>query len=284
MAYRRAFDEAHRQRRHYLAGAANGPALGYGALEQQAGDPARFRVYVVTAPAHLETVGAALYAQLYTDLRDLGARVAWTREYRRDEALRAFFKARGFVETALTWDLRLKVAAADRQQLTSARQAVAADGVQITSYADLCQQGDCEAAVQQLVNAIRVEESLTRTVPPLSLAYVHNWLSGPLMIPEACFIARREHAGRVRAVGMSAMQRHAFRANWLVQDFIGLRRAERQPELVKALGAHTLEYARAHDITTFVAYLPDQRAALRAVYEGVGFTRAFGYVSAEKAF
>ncbi|MBN1966702.1 MAG: hypothetical protein JW910_18765 [Anaerolineae bacterium] len=280
---RRRFDATKYTRRHYLA-LDGGRARGYGAIEQQGGDPSRYRLFVVCAPEDLDTAGTQLYDQLLADLKTLNARVAWTREYRQDEALLAFFAARGFVQTALTWDLRLRVAEADPDRVRQGMDDIAASGVTIISYAQLCKRGPaCDEAIHQLINAIRVEQSLTSTVPPLSLEHVQQWLAGPLMLPEACFVAQREDRGRLRAIGISAMARSEFHPRCLVQDFVGIRRAERQPELIAAFGAAVLAYARARGYETLVAYLPDERAALRAAYEGLGFRREFGYVSAEKA-
>ena len=96
---RRAFDEVHRLRRHYLAWHDGQPA-GYGGLEQQDEGLDRLRAYVVAAPENLNgAVGKRLFAQLHSDARELGARTLWARELLADEVARAFFTGHGFVET-----------------------------------------------------------------------------------------------------------------------------------------------------------------------------------------
>ena len=98
LAYRRAFDETSRVRRHYLAWH-DGQAAGYGGLEQQGEDLSALRVYVVAGAEHLRgKVGRGLYARLLAEARALGAGRLWARELAADETIRDFFTGQGFVE------------------------------------------------------------------------------------------------------------------------------------------------------------------------------------------
>jgi N-acetylglutamate synthase-like GNAT family acetyltransferase len=98
LEYRKAFDESHRFRRHYLA-MDNNHALGYGGLEQQNEDPKSLRIYIVCSPQNLDTVGTMLYNQLIQDAQQIGATTLWARELQADESATEFFTGKGFVET-----------------------------------------------------------------------------------------------------------------------------------------------------------------------------------------
>ena len=94
---RRQFDERAHVRRQFVAvPPEDGSLLGYGAVESQTARD--FRLFVVTRPNHLATVGALLYDRAMRSLYDLGARGAWCTEYARDEPLLEFFRARDFRE------------------------------------------------------------------------------------------------------------------------------------------------------------------------------------------
>ena len=97
--YRKAFDEAKRLRRHYIANDNNNP-VGYGCLEQQGEGLESLRIYVVCSPEHLQSeTGAALFARLKQEALTLGATTLWARELQADEPARQFFIQHGFVET-----------------------------------------------------------------------------------------------------------------------------------------------------------------------------------------
>jgi hypothetical protein len=95
---RRAFDATGGTRRHYVA-VVVGRTLGYGAVELRAPGARAARLFVVTAPALLPSVGAVLHDRLIADARALGATILWLREYAADASLLAFLRARGFAET-----------------------------------------------------------------------------------------------------------------------------------------------------------------------------------------
>ena len=87
------------RRRHYLAQMVpSGEVVGYGAVEEGP-EAGTFRVFVVTDPASLRAeVGEMLYERLAAELDELGAQLAWAREYARDRDIITFFAERGFVE------------------------------------------------------------------------------------------------------------------------------------------------------------------------------------------
>lgn len=90
---RRHFDASHGEQRHFVAvDSETDVVLGYGSVECSP----EFRIFVVTRPEHLPTVGELLYERSLTLLRDAGAARVWFTEYGSDRALLAFARAHGF--------------------------------------------------------------------------------------------------------------------------------------------------------------------------------------------
>jgi hypothetical protein len=98
LAHRKQFEGV---RRHYVATNSSGAISGYGAVEQDADDARRCRIFVVSGPKPLrDGAGDALLSRLVKDLRGPGATTAWMREEARDGELLSFATDRGFVETS----------------------------------------------------------------------------------------------------------------------------------------------------------------------------------------
>ncbi len=95
---RQEFDAGRRPRRHYVA-AVDGVVLGYGAVELEAPRARAARIFVVTDPDRLSSLGEVLLERLVVDARALSVETLWMREYVADEALLAFVQDRGFSET-----------------------------------------------------------------------------------------------------------------------------------------------------------------------------------------
>ena len=74
----------------------SGALLGYGAVESTL--EGEFRLFLVTPPGYLSSVGELLYRRGVELLRDLGARRVWFTEYAADEPLLSFACAHGFQE------------------------------------------------------------------------------------------------------------------------------------------------------------------------------------------
>ncbi len=74
-------------------------AVGYGAVEHDPQAPnGAFRLFVVTEPSALETVGVQVLEQAFETLAQLGARTAWFTEYAADSRLVSFVRRQGFEE------------------------------------------------------------------------------------------------------------------------------------------------------------------------------------------
>jgi N-acetylglutamate synthase-like GNAT family acetyltransferase len=95
---RKAFDESSSIRRHYIA-TKNDIPVGYSCIEQQGNDLNWLRIFVVCSPEKLRSkVGQLLFEKVLQDAKELRVEHLWAREYQDDEAIRAFFLERGFVE------------------------------------------------------------------------------------------------------------------------------------------------------------------------------------------
>lgn len=70
--------------------------VGYGAVESDG--TGEFRLFLVTEPHHLTSVGERLYSYGLDVLRELRARTVWFTEYAADAPLLAFALDRGFQE------------------------------------------------------------------------------------------------------------------------------------------------------------------------------------------
>jgi GNAT superfamily N-acetyltransferase len=101
LSSRRAFvDEGGVQRHFIVREPGSGRPLGYGAVERAVAAPAgAFRVFVVTALHDRATIGSALFDRALEELRDLGAKSAWFREYASDTHFLSFVRDRGFEES-----------------------------------------------------------------------------------------------------------------------------------------------------------------------------------------
>ena len=97
LEYRKAFNEALRVRRHYIAEEKD-RAVGYGCLEQQGEEEDVFRMFVVCHPERLVDVGELLMARIIEAAEELSARTLWVREYQQDRPINEFFIRHGFDE------------------------------------------------------------------------------------------------------------------------------------------------------------------------------------------
>ena len=89
----RGFDASQGTQHHFVAeDPATGTPLGYGCVESGP----EFRMFVVTLPENLPTVGELLYERAMTLLGEEGAERVWFTEYAADSTLLSFAKAHGF--------------------------------------------------------------------------------------------------------------------------------------------------------------------------------------------
>jgi mycothiol synthase len=288
LSHRRRFDAARCIRHHYLvedtqAGttaataspAGLGEPVGYGAVEQDAADPQRFRLFLLAEPRWLAGgVGDFLMERLLADLAELGAQTVWAREYGRDTALLAFLERWGFQVVARVWDLRRPLTAEN-----DARPALVAGPVVITTLAAELRR--VEDALPRLHRAVeRFLAQAARDRPPAPVPYdefVH-WLSQPGLSPEACFLARHGET----YVGASVWRQDAEQPVRLRQRFTAIQAAYRPWDVARALRRAAMAYGWQNGYATLIAHVPEAETETLADLEALGFQRRFVYVTLEK--
>jgi GNAT superfamily N-acetyltransferase len=270
--HRRTFDESHRLRRHYQVDeSGTAQLLAYGAVEQDPGDPRRFRLFVLAEPARLEAgIGDRLIDRLHADLHELGATTAWAREYGRDVQLLDFFRRQGFEVIRRIWDLGLPVAAIEE---------AGTGPLAITTLAaERARIDDALPRLHQVVSTL-----MGRTAEPdhpasLPFEYFLRWLDRPGLSPDAYFIARDGEA----YAGVSVWTQEPEQPGVLSQAFTAVLPPYRARGLASALRRAAAAYARDAGYDLLVAHVPSQAADALAAHEKMGFRRRFEYVTLEK--
>lgn len=85
---------------HHFVVCRAGAMVGYGAVEHAPDAPAgAYRMFVVTAPDDLPTVGLAIYTRAGEILDDVRASASWFVEYSDAARLNEFISARGYTAT-----------------------------------------------------------------------------------------------------------------------------------------------------------------------------------------
>ena len=267
LRYRQAFDDAQRLRRHYVATDDVGDVVGYGALEQQGDDVGRLRVYVVVAPSDLDGVGDTLYRHLWQEAQALLATRLWAREYGRDEAVLAFFAARGFRETGRLWEMRLTPGEARLDVFRPRLEAVAAAGVHVTTLAAL-----------EPASRLRLFELAQATSPQsFTQEAFFGWLERRAVRPEAYFIAVKDDS----FVGHCVLTADDGWPGALMETWTAVRPAYKRQGITLSLRVQAIEYARRHGYDTLVGTVDHENFTMLALNEKLGFQRAFAYVTQE---
>ena len=272
---RRQFDAIRFQRRHYVAFERETQRIaGYGAIEQGP-EPERFRLFLVTALHDLARgVGEALYERLIDDLRGLHAGLVWMREHHTDQALLKFVTQRGFVQTRLTWDLRLAPDTLDLSLLLPVVEQVAARGIVInTVLEERRRDAQLHYRLHELYNAAQSD-----TYQPLSFQAFVQRMDEQAILPNCFFLARQGE----QYIGLSALARMDAAPEQAVQLWTGVRPEFRRQGIATALRVCTIEAAQRLGYRTLFTYIDHSDPVLLAFNEKLGFQRRFGYVTLEK--
>lgn len=284
LGHRRRFDAARCIRYHYLvedtqagtaAATTDGEPVGYGAVEQDAADPQRFRLFLVADPRWLAGgVGDFLMEHLLADLAELGAETIWAREYGRDTALLAFLERWGFQVVSRVWDMR--------QPLTAEKDpgpALIAGPVVITTLAaELRRVEDAHPRLHRAVERFLAQAARDRPPAPVPYDEFVHWLSQPGLSPETCFLARHGET----YVGASVWQQDPEQPVRLRQRFTAIQAAYRPWNVTEALRRAAMAYGWQKGYATLVAHVPEAETGTLADLEALGFRRCFVYVTLEK--
>jgi len=270
-------DEQRFLRRHYVViGEEARQLVGYGALEQQGPDPQRLRVYLLAHPGFLRRgVGNALYARLMEDLEKLNVTGLWMQEYHQDSELLGFMHERGFVQTRLTWDMRLSLAKANVSRLMPILEEVAARGIIISTLTEEYRRNPgVLPLLHALFNAARDE-----SFRPLTFEAFRQELDQPGVIPQGFFIAREGE----RLIGLSALWRMGAEPDYAIQRWTGVLPIYRRQGIGAALRLCTIDTAQRLGFHMLVAYTDHSDPVMLALNEKLDFHRWFGYATLEKS-
>jgi ribosomal protein S18 acetylase RimI-like enzyme len=269
-------DEQRWLRRQYVLEDAAQGVVGYGAIEQQQPDGRdRLRLYEVVYPGYLRSGGGrALYGRLMQDVEELEVGSLWMREYQQDTALTGFMQERGFVQTRLTWEMRLTLAKANVADMVSVLEDVAGQGIVISNVGEERQRAPNFAErFHELYNGVLGDD-----FAPLTFAEFARRLDQPRIMPQGLFFARDGE----RLIGVSTLAYVEGDSEQARQHWTGVLPEYRRRRVATALRLCCIDAASRLGYQTLVTYIDHQEPILVHLAEKLGFHRLFGYVTLEK--
>jgi RimJ/RimL family protein N-acetyltransferase len=253
--------------------------LGYGAIEQTIFLP-RYRLFLAAEPDPLTAgVGDLLVDQLMEDLREAGAIKVWHRNYAQRTEILDFLVARGFLETARVWDLRLDVERADLAPYRSLFAQLATRGITLTTFAaEQEHDPDSLHKLHAFLNLVKADDPHRQPFIPTPLEAVVRWFGRRDVSPDACFLAKCGD----EYVGFTDLNHIEPIPHGIMHGFTGVARAHRRQGVATALKVQAIEYARTHNYRTVRAFNMSDHRAMLALNEKLGFERRYCYVTVEK--
>lgn len=228
-------------------------------------------------------IGRALMDRALHLLAGRGARRIYARA-REDWARSLPFLARyGFTQYAQTFESRLQVALCDLSRFADYAERTARQGVVITTLeSELRRQPDSLPAIYQLqctldLDAPRDDPDQLPT-PPSWDAFLATCVRGPLVLPDAYFLAK---IGDMY-VGESMLKRSAADPAWLHQDLTGVIGAFRGQGFATALKLRTVEYAQRGGYRQIQTYNSSRNASMLAINAKLGFVRQPAWIEFKK--
>jgi len=281
---RRQFDENRYRRRQYVVERAETEQMpeqmiGYGAIEQTIFLP-RYRLFLAAEPEALRVgVGDLLLDRLMDDLREAGAIKVWHRNYAQRTEVLEFLAARGFVETARVWDLRLDVARTDTTPFLQLIEALEARGITITTFAAERERDSSSLRkLHEFLNAVKADDPQRRLYTPAPFEAAERWVRRWDVLPDACFIAKCGD----QYIGFTDLNHIEPIPRGIMHGFTGVAREYRWQGIATALKVRAIEYARAHGYQIVRAFNLPAHAGALTLNEKLGFQRHYCYVTVEK--
>ena len=262
---------------------AGGALLGFAAWSQSPGQyhPRRWLVEVLVAPeAQGNGMGTALYAALEEALRPLNP-LSTRGQLSEDDARALHFATfRSYVEDRRYWTSALNVNAFDFAPYAELEDRLAAQGVTLTSAAELAARDPVgwRAQLHALFTEVRLDVPRTEPATPITLAQFTSWvLEDPGFIPEAYFLA----VANGEPIGMSDLYRSEVSPDLMV-GLTGVRRAWRGRGVALALKLRALHYAQSQGVTTIRTDNESGNASMLAINARLGFVRAPALLSVRR--
>jgi mycothiol synthase len=243
--------------------------------------PQKFWLYVSVDLDHRHRgIGPMLYDFLAGEGDRRGAIALWAGYREGDDDSRRFVEARGFTVRRKIWDARLDLAAYDPGTFPDRTDALAAEGIRISTLAD---EGADDEEVLRRLYRLAVESS--RDVPRMGEFTPYTYedflqfdVRLPGAIPEGFFLAR--HGDEF--VGWSTVERAEAKLDTLRVGFTGTDRRYRGRGLATELKRRAVEYARSHGYRYVITNNDSLNAPIRAINEKMGFQPRIAYVHCEK--
>jgi RNA polymerase sigma factor (sigma-70 family) len=277
---RRQFDETRYHRRQYVAEhAGTERMLGYGAIEQTIFLP-RYRLFLAAEPENLSAgVGDLLVDQLARDLREAGAIKVWHRNYAQRTDLLDFLVARGFIESARVWDLRLDVARADLAAFGPLIDQLGARGITLMTFAGERERDpDALHKLHEFLNTVKADDPQRQPFIPTPYEAVVRWFDRRDVSPDSCFLAKLGD----EYIGFTDLNHIEPIPHGIMHGFTGVARAYRRQGVATALKVRAIEYAQTNGYRTVRAFNLSNHIAMIALNEKLGFERRYCYVTVEK--
>jgi len=246
-------------------------------------DARKFWVTCYVEPARRrQGIGRALMALLESELAAHRAVAAWTSVRGDDPATLDFVRRWGAVERRRLWVNELEVPPTPEGTPSDRRKELEAGGLRFTTLA-------IEGPERPEVRArlFDLHEVTARDVPrmgeytPVTFEqFIGALLGGPLIIPEAYFLARSGE----EYVAMTNLERELSNPSVLRVGFTGTRPAYRGRGIASELKQMALEYARAKGVRRLRTVNDSLNRPILAINERLGFHRTVEWVQGEREF
>jgi GNAT superfamily N-acetyltransferase len=224
-------------------------------------------------------VGDLLLERLMDDLREAGAIKVWHRNYAQRTEVLEFLAARGFVETARVWDLRLDVARTGAALCLQLIESLESRGVTITTFAEERERDSGNLRkLHEFLNTVMADDPQRRLYTPAPFEAVERWFGRRDAPPDACFIAKCGD----QYVGFTDLNHIEPIPRGIMHGFTGVAREYRRQGIATALKVRAIEYAQARGYQIVRAYNSPVHAGALALNEKLGFERRYCHVTAER--
>ncbi|CAN5907718.1 GNAT family N-acetyltransferase [soil metagenome] len=250
----------------------NGSPVGYGSFQhsEDSFHPQKFWLGPVMPPAHQgKGYGKALFEHLLkelepykpTELRDF-SREDWTRKNR-------FLSERGFEEESRSFESRLDVAACDLTNFVGLEEALAAQGLEVKTYADLAHDPARNHKIYDLHTTLDLDVPMTGeyTKPTFERFASYHW-EDERFVPEGYLVAVAgdEYVGLSELFVSQADDK-------LHTGLTGVRREQRRKGVALSLKVAGARFAQTFGAPEINTWNESNNAPMLAINERLGFVR-----------